>query len=94
LIGAGFAVIMLSAYFGLEYNLYSNAVAFVLMLLTTFMAGLLAHKLNSKILAGTTILAGFLAPILASSGVANEIVLFNYILILLAGMFWLIFKHG
>ena len=93
LMGGGFALVMLSAYFGLEYNLYSNAVAFGLMLVTVYMAGFLAHRLDSKILAGTTILAGFLAPVLASSGVANEIVLFNYILILLGGMFWLVFKH-
>ena len=94
LMGGGFALVMLSAYFGLEYNLYSNAVAFGLMLVTTYMAGFLAHRLDSKILAGTTILAGFLAPVLAGSGVANEIVLFNYILILLGGMFWLVFNHG
>ena len=94
IIGGGFALIMLSAYFGIEYGLYSNAVGFVLMILTTLMAGFLAHKLDSKILGGTTILAGFLAPILASTGTANEIVLFNYILILVLGMFWLVKKHG
>jgi len=92
--GGGLALLILSAYFGLDYQMYPNAIAFVIMIVITFVGGFLAHILNSKILAGITILSGFLAPILASSGQANEIVLFNYILILLGGMFFLVKKHG
>ncbi len=94
LIGGGFAILMLSAYFGIEYNIYSNTFGFGIMVLIVAMAGFLAHRLNSKILAGVSILAGFLAPFLTSTGQANEMILFNYILLLLSGMFWLVYKHG
>jgi uncharacterized membrane protein len=89
LIGGGFSILYLSAKFGLVFDLYSNATAFILMVIITAAAILISYKLESRIVAFVALVGGFISPVLASSGVANEIILFNYILILLGGMFFL-----
>jgi uncharacterized membrane protein len=89
LIGGGFSILYLSAKFGLIFNLYSNAMTFILMLFITVSAILISYKLESRIIAFVALIGGFISPILASSGLANELGLFNYILILLNGMFFL-----
>jgi uncharacterized membrane protein len=89
LMGGGFAVLHLSAKFGLVFDLYSNAATFILMIIITTASVLISYKLNSRIIAFAALIGGFLSPVMASSGVANELVLFNYILILLGGMFFL-----
>lgn len=94
LIGGGFAILYLSAKFGLVFDLYSNAVAFILMVSVTGSAAAISFKLNSRIVSIIAMLGGFLAPILVSIGQANEIVLFNYITVLLAGMIFLAWKRG
>ncbi len=93
LTGAGFAILMLSAYFGLFYHLYDKIIAFFLMIIITILATTLAHKTSSKILATTGILAGFFAPILTLTA-NNEIILFSYLLLLSLGMAWLVWKHN
>lgn len=89
LMGGGFAILYLAAKFGMIYDLYSNAVGFILMTVITIAAVLIAFKTNSRIIAFVALIGGFLNPFLAASGQANEIVLFNYILLLLAGMIFL-----
>ena len=89
LMGGGFAILYLAAKFGLIYNLYSNAIGFILMTIITFAAVAIAFRTNSRIIAFVALVGGFLNPFLASSGQANEMVLFNYILLLLAGMVFL-----
>jgi uncharacterized membrane protein len=94
MIGGGLALLMLSTYFGLDFGMYSNAIAFGVMIIITVAGGLLADVMKSRILAGTTIFAGFLTPILVSTGHANEMVLFNYLLLLTGAMFVLVYRNG
>ncbi len=94
LMGGGFVILYLAAKFGLVYSLYGNAMAFIIMTLVTLVAVLFAYKKSSKVVALISLVGGFLVPVLSASGSPNEMVLFNYILILLLGMFFLVWKRG
>ena len=94
LIGGGFAILYISEKFGIIFDLYTNSLGFILMIITTIAAILISEKLNSKIISGIALIGGFISPILASTGQANELILFNYILILLGGMFFLSWKKN
>ncbi len=69
------------------YQLFSQPVAFViLVVLTVFMAAL-AVLYDRRELAVIALLGGYIAPFLTSSGEGNYMVLFSYIAILNVGMF-------
>lgn len=87
--GCGFAILYLSAKFGLVFELYTSAFAFILMVFMTVAAVATSHVLNSRVLAFVSLVGGFISPVLASSGQANEVVLFGYISILLGGILFL-----
>ncbi|MDO4703756.1 DUF2339 domain-containing protein [Tannerella sp.] len=73
------------------YQLFSQPVAFViLVVLTVFMAAL-AVLYDRRELAVIALLGGYIAPFLTSSGEGNYMVLFSYIAILNVGMFMLSF---
>jgi hypothetical protein len=68
------------------YNFLNPATAFVVMVLITATAFLLAVRLNALVVAILGMLGGFLTPVLLSTGVDNPLGLFGYIAILDAGL--------
>lgn len=68
------------------YGLISNPIAFVLMILVTVSAFLLAVRLPAMVVAILGLLGGFLTPPLLSTGVDNPLGLFGYIAILDVGL--------
>lgn len=69
------------------YGVFSQTVAFIILIaVTLFMSGL-SILYNRRELAAIALTGGFLAPFLVSSGTGNYITLFSYILILNGGMF-------
>lgn len=69
-----------------EYHVFSQVVAFMLMLLVTAFSVFISVAYDRIELAVLSIIGGFATPFLVSTGEGNYIVLFTYILILDAGM--------
>ena len=69
-----------------EYHIFSQTVAFVIMLFITGLSVLLSLSYNRQELAVLAILGGFATPVMVSTGGGNYIVLFSYITILNVGM--------
>lgn len=69
-----------------EYALFSQSVAFVMLIIITLFSVLLSLLYNRQELALFSLIGGFLAPFMVSTGSGNYIVLFSYILILNSGM--------
>jgi uncharacterized membrane protein len=87
LVGGGIAVLYLTIAIAFhEYGIFSQTVAFVLMIIITGFTILLSLSYNRVELAILAILGGFGSPFMVSSGEGNYIVLFTYILILNSGM--------
>lgn len=87
LIGGGIAILYLTIAIAFhEYQIFSQVVAFVLMLIITAFTIVLALSYNRIELAVLAILGGFGSPFMVSTGEGNYVVLFTYILILDAGM--------
>ncbi len=68
------------------YGFISNATSFLLMILTTATAFLLAVRLDARVVAILGLLGGFLTPPLLSTGVDRPLGLFGYIAFLDAGL--------
>lgn len=87
LTGGGILILYLSIYaaFGF-YGLITQTPAFLLMVLVTTTAVLLAARNNAQTIAILGLIGGFLTPILLSTGTDNEIGLFTYIALLDAGV--------
>lgn len=66
---------------------------FLLMVLITVAAFLLAIRMNVQVVAILGLLGGFLTPVLISTGVDNPVGLFGYILILDLGLFAVIWNR-
>ncbi|MBL9128772.1 MAG: DUF2339 domain-containing protein, partial [Verrucomicrobiales bacterium] len=66
---------------------------FLLMVLVTVAAFLLAVRMNAQVIAVLGLLGGFLTPALIQSGVDNPVGLFGYILILNVGLFAVIWDR-
>ena len=64
------------------YNLIPAGPAFLLLVVLTALAGLIAVLQNAKALAIFGIVGGFLAPVLISTGSGNHVALFSYYLVL------------
>src|SRR5207245_6815600 len=81
--GLGIAILYLSFYssFGF-YHLIEPAIAFVLMVVTTAMAGALALRYDAAAIAALGLLGGYATPILLSTGEDRPWVLFSYVLVL------------
>jgi uncharacterized membrane protein len=87
LVGGGIAILYLTIAIAFhEYQIISQAVAFVTMVLVTAFTILLSIAYNRMELAILAILGGFGAPFMVSTGEGNYRILFTYILILDAGM--------
>lgn len=84
--GAGIAILYLSYYaaFGL-YQLVGPALAFVLLVSATAMAGALALRYDSLAIACLGLIGGYATPVLLSSGADRPWVFLTYLLLLNAG---------
>ena len=93
LTGGGIAVFYITITIAFrEYQLFSQSVAFVLLIIVTLFSVALSLLYNHRELAVFSLLGGFAAPLLASTGTGNYVVLFSYILILNAGMLAVSFR--
>lgn len=87
LVGGGIAVLYFT--FGIafhEYQLFSQAVTFVIMVFITIFAIIISLAYDRKELAVIAMLGGFGTPFFVSTGEGNYIVLFTYLVILNSGM--------
>lgn len=69
-----------------DYKIFSQTVAFLLMVVITGFAVLLSIAYNRVELAVMSLIGGFSTPFMVSTGQGNYIVLFSYLLILDGGM--------
>lgn len=88
LAGGAFAVFYVTVAVAYHYYfLFSQPVAFSILVLTTVGMTILATIYDHRELAIIALLGGFISPFIVSSGQGNYMVLFSYILILNTGMF-------
>jgi uncharacterized membrane protein len=69
-----------------EYQLLSQTVAFIIMIIITAFTVFLSVSYDRKELAIIAMIGGFASPFMVSTGQGNYIVLFSYLLILNSGM--------
>lgn len=69
-----------------SYHLFSQTVAFVIMVLITAFSSLISLSYNRKELAVLSLIGGFAVPFMVSTGQGNYVVLFTYILLLNIGI--------
>jgi uncharacterized membrane protein len=94
LIGTGFAVLYLVVYAALNfYYLIDRGSAFVMMVLITIGAGLVAHRHRSQSLAVIAVAGGFLTPALVGGDDNAQLILFTYVFILVLGTMLLSLRH-
>ncbi|POY37420.1 DUF2339 domain-containing protein [Solitalea longa] len=87
LVGGGIAILYFTITIAFQqYQLFSQTIAFLIMVLITGFAVLLSISYDRKELAILAILGGFTSPLMISTGEGNYVVLFSYILILNIGM--------
>ncbi len=87
LAGGGFAVFYVTVAIAYHYyELFSQAGAFIILVVLTVLMSLVAIWNDRRELAMIALVGGFLAPFLVSSGTGNYQVLFTYVLILDLGM--------
>jgi len=87
LAGGGIAVLYFASYAGFQiYDLFSQALAFGIMVLVTLLACTLAVVYDNRWLAVLGLIGGFLTPIFLSTGIDNQIALMSYITLLNLGL--------
>ncbi len=87
LTGGGFAVFYFTIAIAFhQYHLFSQASAFVILVIITIFSVILSLAYNKKELAIFSQLGGYAAPFMVSTGEGNYIVLFTYLLILNTGL--------
>lgn len=87
LVGGGISVFYITITLAFrEYELFSQTVAFILLIVVTIFSVILSLYYDRKELAIFSLLGGFASPLMVSTGEGNYIVLFSYILILNSGM--------
>lgn len=69
-----------------EYHLFSQTVAFVIMVVITIFSSFISVSYDRQELGVMTLIAGFAVPFMVSTGDGNYLVLFTYIAILNIGM--------
>ncbi|MCP1996588.1 DUF2339 domain-containing protein [Flavobacterium sp. HSC-61S13] len=95
LVGGGISVFYITITLAFrEYELFSQTVAFILLIIITGFSVALSLLYNRKELAVFSLLGGFMAPLMVSTGIGNYVVLFSYLLILNSGMLYLSFKKN
>ncbi|CAN5476648.1 DUF2339 domain-containing protein [soil metagenome] len=87
LAGGGIAVFYFTIAFAFhQYHLFSQTAAFVIMVMITIFAVLLALLYDKLELAVIAAIGGFITPFLVSTGSGNYVILFSYLIILNIGM--------
>lgn len=90
LAGGAFAIFYVTVAMAYHYyGLFSQPVAFVILVLLTVMMSLLSVVYDRRELAIIGLIGGFIAPFLVSNGMGSYLVLFTYLTILNMGMFGL-----
>lgn len=85
--GGGIAILYFSIFAAFTfYHLITQPIAFILMVLITLAASLLAVRYDSPSVGIFGIVGGFATPFLLSTGQNNQVILFTYIAILDAGV--------
>ena len=85
--GGGIATLYFATFSAYQiYHLIGQAPSFLLMVMVTALAGLLAVMYDNKWLAVLGMIGGFLTPVLLGTGVDNQIVLMSYMTILNLGL--------
>ena len=69
-----------------EYHLFSQTIAFVIMVVITIFSSFISVSYDRQELGVMTLIAGFAVPFMVSTGDGNYIVLFTYVAILNIGM--------
>lgn len=69
-----------------DYHLFSQTVAFIIMVVITAFSAMISLSYNRKELAVLSLIGGFAVPFMVSTGQGNYIVLFTYITILDIGI--------
>src|SRR5690606_30509009 len=93
LVGGGIAVLYFTIAIAFhEYQIFPQAIAFVLMVVITAFTVVLSLGYNRVELAVFAILGGFGSPFMVSTGEGNYVVLFTYMLILNGGMLALAYQ--
>ncbi len=90
--GGGIGILFLTIFAAFRlWQLLPATLAFVLLVVLTFLTGALAVLQNSRTLAIFGIVGGFLAPVLTSTGEGSHVALFSYYLVLngaILGISW------
>lgn len=87
LVGGGISVFYITITLAFrEYELFTQTVAFLLLVGITIFSVILSLYYDRKELAIFSLLGGFASPLMVSTGTGNYIVLFSYIFILNSGM--------
>ena len=87
LVGGGLAVFYFTIAIAFQdYQIFSQTVAFLLMVVITAFAIVLSIAYDRQELAVLSIIGGFASPMMLSTGAGNYMVLFSYILLLNVGM--------
>src|SRR5688572_17255490 len=95
LVGGGLAVLYFTIAIAFhEYQIFSQAAAFSIMVVITGFSVLLSISYNRIELAVLAILGGFATPFMVSTGEGNYQVLFTYLLVLNIGMLVLAYLKG
>jgi len=69
-----------------DYHLFSQTVAFIIMVVITAFSSMISLSYNRKELAVLSLIGGFAVPFMVSTGSGNYVVLFTYIIILNIGI--------
>lgn len=90
LAGAGFATLYFSFFTAHQpgYELFGPIAAFALMVLVTAVAGIVAVRFNSLLVAVLGLLGGYGTPLMIKTGSESVVLLFGYVLLLGLGMFF------
>lgn len=90
LAGGAFAIFYVTVAMAYHYyGLFSQTVAFIILVVLMVLMSLLSVVYNRRELAIIGLLGGFISPFLVSNGMGNYLVLFTYLTILNMGMFGL-----
>ncbi len=93
--GGGFVALYISIWAALNlYGLVTRPTAFVLMVVVTGVAALVADRLAAQALALVAVLGGFFTPAMVGGERDAQVVLFTYLAILVAGTGLLADRHG
>lgn len=95
LIGGGLAVLYITIAIAFhDYKIFSQSVAFAIMVLITCFAVFVSIVYNRQELAIIAFIGGLISPIMLSTGEGNYIILFSYVILLNLGMLTLAYLRS